>query len=111
MALERIAHNQLHHWQVQIDEAATVRDVVAEVQDFIAGLTPSDISHLPDDCRPGRIRDQGDIDFWNLRLAEACRALWGTNEDGEILTEVAQVFLRASVRVSRLAEGQLLPRP
>ena len=104
MGPERIAHNALRRWHSQVEDAASVDQVIAGVQDFVSSLTPGDVAHLPNDCRPGRIRDESDIDFWNMRLAEACRARWGTGDDGEMLTEVAQLFLRASVKVSRLAE-------
>jgi hypothetical protein len=70
----------------------------------VSSLTPSDLASLPADCRPGFVLDESDIDYWNLRLAEECRTLWGTDRDGRMITEMSQFFLRASVRLSRLNE-------
>ena len=105
MGRERIAHNAMRVWHAQVDEATSIAEVVGSVQDLVASLAPADVASIPEDCRPGRIRDESDIDYWNLRLAEACQATWGTHRDAEILTEMAQFFLRASVKVSHLTEG------
>ena len=104
-----IAHNALHKWHEQVEEARSTDEVIGHVQDFIAMLAPLEITRLPEDCRPRAIRDASDIDYWNVRLADTCRALWGTRSDLELLTEVSQLFLRASVRVSRLAADRALP--
>lgn len=102
--MARIPHNAMRIWHEQVDAAATIPQVVSITQDFISSLTPADLATVPQECRPGRIRDESDIDFWNLKLADACRALWGTDRDGQTLTEMSQLFQRASRRVSRLAE-------
>jgi hypothetical protein len=100
----RIPHNAMRIWHEMIEHSSQSRDIVSIVQDFVSNLTPTDLAAVPPDCRPGRIRDESDIDFWNLRLADACHDLWGTDRDGKMLIEMSQVFLRASVRVSRLLE-------
>jgi hypothetical protein len=99
----------LHAWHERVDAAQSVAEVVACLQDFVASLTPGDVYRLPESCFPGPIRDAGDIDYWNMRLADASKADWGTDHDGELLTEVAKIFLRASVRVSRLTEAAAHP--
>lgn len=91
-------------WHDMVDTAETSGQVVGITRDYLASLTPEDLVSVPEDCRPGRIRDESDIDFWNLRLAEECRAIWGTARDGHMLTELSQFFMHASVRISRLAE-------
>src|SRR5262245_42441012 len=98
-----IAHNVLHKWHEKVEEAGSTEEVVAHVQEFLATISPLQVTRLPEDCRPREIRDESDIDYWNVRLADACKALWATHADLELLTEVSQLFLRASVRVSRLA--------
>jgi hypothetical protein len=91
-------------WYQMVDTAQSHGEVLGIARDYLASLTAEDLVAVPDDCRPGQIRDQSDIDFWNLRLAEELRAIWGTSRDGHMLTELAQFFLHASVRLSRLAE-------
>ena len=103
-ALARVPHDDMRVWHEAIDSGKSIPEVIATMQDYVASLTPRDLAPVPADCRPGRIRDESDIDYWNLRLADACKELWGTNRDGRVITEMSQMFLRASVRVSRLAD-------
>ena len=91
-------------WHHLVENAGTAEEVVAVARDYLSSLTPLDLGPVPLDCRPGRIRDESDIDFWNVRLAEECRSVWGTSRDGRMLTELSQFFMRASVRISRLGE-------
>jgi hypothetical protein len=105
----RIPHNAMRIWHEMIEHSGGPSEIVSIVQDFVSNLTPTDLAAVPEDCRPGRIRDESDIDFWNLRLADACHELWGTDRDGKTLIEMSQLFLRASVKVSRLLEPQAEP--
>ena len=91
-------------WYQMVDTAQTPGEVLDVARDYLASLTAEDLVSVPDDCRPGEIHGQSDIDFWNLRLAEELRAIWGTSRDGQMVTELAQFFLHASVRLSRLSE-------
>ena len=91
-------------WYELLDSATDEKGVVDIAQDYVASLTPSDLVNVPENCRPGRIRDHSDIDHWNLKLAEEVRALWGTDRDGQRLTEMSQFFLHASLRLSRINE-------
>ena len=107
----RIAHNALHRWHEEVDQAPSVPQVVATVQEFLATLPAGDLQRIPEDCRPREVFESSDIDAWNLRLAEAVKALWATEGDHEVLTEVAQLFLRASVKMSRLSGADTPPPP
>jgi len=91
-------------WYQMVDTAQSPGEVLGIARDYLHSLTSEDLTSVPDDCRPGEILAQSDIDFWNLRLAEELRAIWGTGRDGHMVTELAQFFLHASVRLSRLAE-------
>ena len=103
--MTRIPHNAMRIWHELIEAATGVPQAVSVMQDFVASLTPTDLASVPPDCRPSRIRDESDIDYWNLRLADACQELWATDRDGQTMIEMSQLFLRASVRVSRLMEA------
>lgn len=98
----QIAHNAMHRWHAQIEESPSVMQVLAEVQDFLATLTPAQRESLPDDCRPSSIRGPSDIDEWNVRLAQAARALWNTDGGHEVLVEVGRIFQLASIRISHI---------
>jgi hypothetical protein len=108
--LSRIAHNTLHPWHERVEAALSEGEVIANVQDFLKSLAPSDIARLPEDSRPRSIHDTSDIDYWSLRLAQSVKALWGTQFDQEVLIEVERLFLRASHRLSCLADERA-PRP
>jgi len=106
----RIAHNTMHPWHERVDASLSESEVIVNVQDFVTSLAPSDLARLPEDCRPRSIHDASDIDYWSMRLAKSVKALWGTQFDQEVLIEVERLFLRASHRLSGLADEQA-PRP
>jgi hypothetical protein len=97
-------HDALHAWHELLDAAGDGGQVLDIARRFVAELEPSDVSSLPPECRPGSIDHESDIDYWNLRYADECRDLWGTDRDGRVLTELSKFFLRASVRLSRISE-------
>jgi hypothetical protein len=96
----------MHLWHELLERAVTEEQVIDIAQDYVASLTPDDLASIAPDCRPGRIRDGSDVDYWNVRLAEACREVWGTERDGRLLTEMSQFFLRASLTLSRIVPGR-----
>ena len=101
----------MNFWYQQVESAETTRQVVDVARGYLSSLTPLDLGSMPADCRPGRIRDESDIDFWNVRLAEESRSIWGTDRDGRMVTELSQFFMRASVRISRLSELHYASNP
>ena len=91
-------------WHQMVDTAQSPGEVLDIARDYLSSLTADDLASVPDDCRPATLRDESDIDFWNLRLADELQAIWGTSRDGQMLTQLSQFFLHASVRLSRLGE-------
>ena len=108
--LTRIAHNTMHPWHERVEASLSENEVIVNVQDFLTSLGPADVARLPEDCRPRSIHDASDIDYWSVRLAKSVKALWGTQFDQEVLIEVERLFLRASHRLSCLADERV-PRP
>ncbi|HEV7799927.1 MAG TPA: hypothetical protein VGP15_02515, partial [Burkholderiales bacterium] len=51
-------------WTRELEEAASEQEVVYVARDYAAFLTRSEISRLPEACRPGMIRDAADISSW-----------------------------------------------
>ena len=91
-------------WHQRVDTAQSPDEVLGIARDYLSSLSAADLVSVPEDCRPARLDDQSDIDFWNLRLAEELRSIWGTQREGQMVTEMAQFFLHASVRLSRLSD-------
>jgi len=91
-------------WHQRVDTAQSPDEVLGIARDYLSSLTSEDLVSVPEDCRPAQVDDESDIDFWNLRLAEELRSIWGTQREGQMVTEMAQFFLHASVRLSRLSD-------
>ena len=91
-------------WHQRVDTAQSPDEVLGIARDYLSSLTSEDLVSVPEDCRPAQVDDESDIDFWNLRLAEELRSIWGTQREGQMVTEMAQFFLHASVRLSRISE-------
>ena len=87
-----------------IDDAENEREIVEIVRDSFAQLTVADITALPDDCRPGRIRDHHDIAEYALRLGRR-RLVEDTLSDAALLYDMYEILQRASTRLA------LLPPP
>jgi hypothetical protein len=84
-----------------LDDAETEREIVEIVRDSFAQLTVTDITSLPEDCRPGRIRDHHDIAEYALRLGRR-RLVEDTLSDPALLYDMYEILQRASTRIGRL---------
>jgi hypothetical protein len=84
-----------------IDDAETEREIVEIVRDSFAQLTVADVSALPADCHPGRIRDHHDIAEYALRLGRR-RLVDDTLADPALLDDVFAILQRANTRLARL---------
>ena len=99
----------MHQWHEMLENANDVGQVLDVTQRYLTSFGPADFVTIPEDCRAARIRAESDVDYWNLRLADECRDLWGTDRDGRMITELSQFFLRASVRLSHLRGAPAAP--
>src|SRR2546423_14743772 len=93
------------HWYRDIEKTANARQVVALTRDYRATLTPRDLARVPERCRPSRILDEEDINFWASRLTEEYWQLRGTAADVAVIQELWSFFLRASIHIARLRES------
>ena len=90
-------------WFVQIDRARTATEVAFLTRDYIATWTPEELALLPEECRPGRIRDDKDIEELHGTLVDVYRASRATGPALEALQRITSFFVRASIRLSELA--------
>lgn len=91
-----------HSSQSLIAEALTERDVVSCVRDHLALWSPEEIAHLPEDCRPRRIRDGEDIDRWAFALAQAHCGTPAEGDDEYLLTKMLVFVTQAAMRLTQL---------
>jgi len=55
-------------WQLAINAAVTERHLVTLAAGFIAGWTQDDLAHIPETCRPARLRSTRDVQETLARL-------------------------------------------
>jgi hypothetical protein len=97
---------KLSRWHLLLDEAHTVDGVFSVLRDYVDSLSTVELAKLPPHCRPGRLRDDGDISYWTFLLAQhECR-----NEDAaqrELHQTVLNHFLHASMRISEIRKNRI----
>lgn len=96
-------------WHRQIDDAASVAEVVSIARDFLATWTPRELARLPERCRPGKIRDESDIADLHGRLAEEYRTTRASGEELTTLQLITSFMVRTSVRIAELGGDTAVP--
>jgi hypothetical protein len=91
-----------------LDDAETEREVVEIVRDSLAQLTADDLTSLPAECRPGRIRDHHDIAEYALRLGRR-RLEEDTLSDAALVYDLFEILQWASARGAILAAPRASP--
>jgi hypothetical protein len=92
-------------WFAQIDRARSVPEALSVARDYIATITPEELALLPPECRPGRIRDEKDIEDLHGTLVDVYRASRATGEELEVLQRLTSFYVRLAIRLSELADG------
>jgi hypothetical protein len=74
-------------WHRLINEATTTEEVLHALRDYVDSLTPQQLSHLPHDCRPGRIKADDDVAYWTVVLSRhECNP---SNDEGKVILQDA----------------------
>lgn len=89
-------------WRNLIRAATHEDDVVSLVRDHLARWTPGEIARLPEDCRPGRIRDFEDISQWAYALAATHCGRNLSPEDEPALDRMLEFVTQAAIRITEL---------
>jgi hypothetical protein len=89
----------------QIEKARSVLEVVAIVRDALATWSPSEIALLPERVRPGRIRDDVDVDELHAKLVDEYRTTRATGPEMSALQTLTGLLVRATVRIAELRES------
>ena len=72
-------------WYSQLDRAKTAGDTVAVARDFMATWSPEDLALLPASVRPGRLRDEEDVETLHEMLVVAYRDSRATGRELDAL--------------------------
>ena len=86
-------------WHRQLEHTHSVEGVIETLRDYLATLSPGQLSRLPELCRSVRAKAEDDIEYWTFKLSR-CGA--DENEgwvDVDLMREVFNHFLHASVRL------------
>jgi hypothetical protein len=89
-------------WRNMIRDSTHEDEVIQLVRDHMARWSPEEIVRLPEDCRPGRVRDGEDISQWAFRLASTHCAGAVDREDEVLLDRMLEFITQAAVRVAEL---------
>lgn len=89
-------------WLYAISAAETEADVVIALRDFLATWTPSEISTLPVDCRPGRIANAEDINEMAYFLSTEHLSSQVELAHSATLERLMSFFTHATARIAEL---------
>jgi gamma-glutamyl:cysteine ligase YbdK (ATP-grasp superfamily) len=96
-------------WHRQLLQAENEEALVKVVNDFLASCTPESMAGLAEQCRPHRIHDVDDVNFWYQRLADAyCDAHAETSADHR---QMLTFFVAAVAREHGLAQEATATMP
>lgn len=89
-------------WQDRLDAANDEAGVVGVVRDFLAQLSPQDLSRLPPECRPGKVVDAEDVTSYGLALMrDACSS---SDPTSAMIHRLVAFVASASVRLAQIAK-------
>ena len=58
-------------WRRRLDSAVSAPEVLRIAREFLETWEPDEIERLPEGCRPGRLREPGDVRCYAMQLARA----------------------------------------
>ena|SRR5258708_7902652 len=94
--------NYVLAWYRQIDNAKGALEVVGILRDYLANWTPEEVALLPVSCRPGRLRDEQDVELLHACLVEAYRDTRDSGDALRALQDMTGIVVRASIRIAEL---------
>ena len=86
-------------WHDDLENAATIDEAVAFVRNYLGTLPAHE---LPRYCQPARIKYDADVDDLTYRLAQARRQPPPAPCNAELLGDVFDFFVHASLRISQI---------
>jgi hypothetical protein len=93
-------------WYHQIDDAKSPHEVVAVARDYLASWGPQELSLIPEAIRPGRVRDEQDVEFLHGELIEEYRGTKATGDALDALQRMTSFMVRAVIRIAELREDR-----
>ena len=85
-------------WHGQLAHATNPEAVLSVARDYLAQVSPEEVAQLPEECRPVRLVDDGDLAAYAVTLARHLPI----NESNELLQKLSVFFTDATVRMSEV---------
>ena len=98
-------------WYRLLDNAKHPLEVVAVARDYLATWTPEEIARLPADVRPGKLRDERDIEELHSMLVDQYRNTAATGLALDALQRLTTFMVRAVIRISELSQPKPTAEP
>ncbi|HEX4331094.1 MAG TPA: hypothetical protein VH040_03065 [Usitatibacter sp.] len=98
-------------WYRLLDNAKSSFEVVAVARDYLATWTPAELAYLPAKVRPGKLRDESDVEELHSALVGEYRRAISTGPTLEALQRLTSFMVRASIRIAELSETRPTAEP
>jgi hypothetical protein len=89
-------------WFAQIDRAKSVPETLSVARDYVASLSTRELGQLPEVCRPGRLKNEQDVEALHSCLVDTYRDSRATGEELDTLQRLTSFVVRLSIRLSEL---------
>jgi hypothetical protein len=96
-------------WFAQIDRAKSVTETLSVARDYVATLSTKELGQLPVSCRPGRLKDEQDVEALHACLVDNYRDSRATGEELDTLQRLTSFVVRLSIRLSELGAASRAP--
>jgi hypothetical protein len=92
-------------WFRMLENAQSPAQVVSIARDYLSEWTPQELARLPERCRPGKLRDEHDIEELHSKLVEEYRNTEATGEELATIQQLTSFLVRASIRIAELVDS------
>jgi len=89
-------------WRRLLVGATTEHEIVNLTREYVATWGPDDMSRLPVECRPGRIRDAEDISQCAYDLARAHTSLRYDDDQDALMQRMLSFMSEAAIRMAEV---------
>ena len=87
-------------WREELDAAATEKDVIDVVHDYVALLSRDDLSAMPEASRPGMIATAEQVAEWAVTLVRGQLAHAAPGEGADVMRGMGEFFAAAAGKMT-----------
>ena len=87
-------------WRRHLSVACTEHEIVQLARDYVATWSPEEMFRLPEECRPGHVREGDDISHCAYELARAHCSLRYVDDIDRLLMRMLAFMSEAAMRLA-----------